>query len=232
MDRQKDQLLNDMGDEIARLNSSQNVTNLEKKDKEEKEKKERKEPRTVKLIAPPPKESSSSSATYKKVYEDEKKDKDEKERLALIGKINNYFRDPRLSCKLSPELKPPGEKMSLADARALFAKIQADLFFEAKQQFVDGAFFSVCMGTETLLTSYLKQPEKQGLARKCLIPLKDEYFGQELAEISAEVPNDFIPDAKLRLLCKLLFVVQNYDISKVPVSNTQPAQEAPTTPDQ
>ena len=161
--------------------------------------------------------NSHSPGPYQVSTEIAKKDADEKERIFLLGKISAWFESPHLRPKIPQNVHRPNEKTTLSDLRMMHASINSSFLFSQKRQFVDMIYTAASMGSEKIFVDIVKDTTKTGLSTNCLIPGRDIMFGSELDEIAAELPDSYIPSAKLRLAMKMFSVIMEYDVRKKPV---------------
>ena len=169
---------------------------------------------TFKSVKTSDKTAAVASMAAKEAAAQMQKERDEKEREKLMSRIDSIFRTPILRAKLSAEMKPPSEKTSLADLRLLNAKINSQMNHEAKVRMVHQFYDISCNTTEQILTNYMRMEEKAGLGM-FLMERKKDLLEQELAEIAAELPDDYVPGAKTRLLITLISLIQTYDVRTI-----------------
>jgi len=157
-----------------------------------------------------------------------KKEAEEQEKIFLFAKICDYFRAPRLRAKIPVHLKEPTAHTSLSELRQIWAVIKSACTFEQKKQFVDRIFLMSCMTIEKGFVEFGKDETKRGLCQNYLMPAKAVMFDDDLEELAAELPNDYVPGPKLRIAMNLLQAVMSYDVRSVPApefSNSEGEKE-------
>lgn len=174
-------------------------------------------------------QKKEDSKTQKEFQDNIKKEAEESEKAYLFGKICDYYRAPALRAKIPANLKEPTTHTSLGELRQMWAAIKSACTFDQKKMFVDRIFVMSCMAIEKGFVEFGKDKTKEGLATNYLLPAKGVLFDADLEELAAELPNDYVPGAKVRIAMNLLQAVMSYDVRTIPVkefSNSEKEEES------
>jgi hypothetical protein len=142
------------------------------------------------------------------------KEKDERERVYLFNKIRNLLDKEVIRNQLPSDIKTPTEKASLSELRMIDGQIKSTLTAQGKKLMLAKFYDLLCDQTENIFVNFIGDKTKTNLA-EFMKPLKDTAFEQEMAELESEIPDNWIPNAKVRLGAGFLMAVLSYDVRKI-----------------
>lgn len=185
---------------------------------------------TFMQMVPPPPPSSSSSApppppTPKKASSSKPAPKEDVSRTTRIRKIKMYFLKKKTR-EMLYDMEAPDEdwyrKASIKEMDDMLTDISMRLNIHFRDSMVQQVFVLALNGIEKGFQMFAKDVEMKGMAEIAKDPelLKEycgeeNYFEPELSELAAEISDDMIPNAKMRMLFKLAtFSMMVYEIRK------------------
>lgn len=139
----------------------------------------------------------------------------------LLRKIHEYLNSRFFSAQLA-HLTPPKESASVEIIESFLIEIRGIIASEAKLLMVRQFFAMGVMGVENMAVHLLKLDHLQGVGKE--IGESDE-FDRELFELSLDLPDNWVPTAKWRLIFKVFdafqqahqYRTQNYSNAPPPV---------------
>lgn len=164
----------------------------------------------------------------KKAAKEKEKEDRETERLRLYKLCTNYLTNPIFS-KYLQNIALPKPNASLEELRAVLEAVKQSKNGRRKRIFVDQLFGTVTKAIETGLVHLAHVPEADGLDEFIHLPPNIEMFDEDLEEISIELPDKYVPSAKIRIAVTMANLVQEFIKLKKEMSNPDryPSGDAP-----
>lgn len=151
-----------------------------------------------------------TAAQQKAIDKDERKETEDMIRARLRGTIRAYLESRTMGPLLQEhKILLPSERSSVYECEETLASIKRVIKRRYKDGLVKALFHGVAESAEMALVWGLRLDHFKGLAYHLEHDTISE-FEQELEEIAIEMGDDWVPDAKIRLLFKLAQVTLEY----------------------
>lgn len=162
--------------------------------------------------SPPPPPAPAAPKIDRELVKKLEKEKESKEKSDIFKKLNLYFENPKLAQYIPEHMEKPSPKDSLETLKAMHESIQSTMRHAYKSSmihtFIDQGFHL----TEAALVNFAQMNEKRGLGI-FMSQNKEAIFGPDLDLLIIETSDDWVPDAKVRVLLKFLQVAMAFNSS-------------------
>lgn len=158
----------------------------------------------------PPKFKAQAAKKEEKLQEKAQEDDKEAKRVELFSKIVHYFDTPALAKHFPEHLKPPKSSDTYESLSALYKTMMGFLHRANKEAMVNNMFETFVKGGEAACVMFLKMEHMRTISDEILYGPPDDrdpqkkFYEIELAELAIELSDKWVPDAKTRLLFKVM----------------------------